>query len=145
MSRTLTAFLQLLGVLALSLPRNAVAGPPEPPNGAMKLDTVADGLRQYRLNKADNKRIEWLKRLAPSHDSRVAAALETALSDSSQAVATAASELIAQHYGRPAADNIPIRRLRFHKLPQPNGPPESLRTKGQLRVQVDCPCRRIPP
>jgi hypothetical protein len=112
-------------VLFLGQPGNAVAGPPEPTNGAMKLDKIADGLRQYQQNKNDSKRIEWLKRLAPSHDSRVAAALETALSDSSQAVATAASELIAQHYGRPAADNLPVRRIRFHKPPQPNGPPES--------------------
>jgi hypothetical protein len=122
MTRKFVGFVLLL---TLSLPGNAVAGPPEPTKGAMNLDKIADGLRQYQQSKAENKRVEWLKRLAPSRDPRVKAALETALSDASQAVATAASELIAQHYGRPAADNLPVRRIRFHKLPQPNGPPES--------------------
>jgi hypothetical protein len=126
MSRTLAALLLLLAGLVLSLPGNAVAGPPEPTNGAMKLDTVENGLRQYQQSKAENKRVEWLKRLAPSHDPRVEETLKAAMSESSHAVAGAAEVLLVEHYGRPGQLRLPPpRRIVTPPPPPPNGPPES--------------------
>ena len=122
MTRKFVGFVLLL---TLSLPRNAVAGPPEPPSGAMKLDKVADGLRQYRQQKADIKRVEWLKRLAPSQDPRVEETLRAAMSDSSQAVAGMAEELLVEHYGLPNRLRLPPPRLITPPPPPPNGPPES--------------------
>ena len=52
-----------------------LAGPPTVPSGAMVLDKIADGLSQYRREKDPEKRIEWLKKLAPMRDPRVAIVL----------------------------------------------------------------------
>ena len=38
----------------------------------MVLDEVADGLRQYRKEANPEKRVGWLKKLAPTRDPRVA-------------------------------------------------------------------------
>jgi hypothetical protein len=64
----------LLAVLALPL-HQAVAGPPEQVPGKMVFDVVADGLRKYRKETDEEKRIKWLRNLAPSGDPRVAIAL----------------------------------------------------------------------
>ena len=56
----------LFAVLALLTPNRAVAGPPEGVSGKMVLDEVADGLRQYRKEKDQGKRVKLLERLA--HD-----------------------------------------------------------------------------
>jgi hypothetical protein len=65
----------LLAVLALLSLGKVVAGPPEGASGKMKFDEVADGLRKYRNEIDPVKRIEWLKKLAPTHDPRVGVAL----------------------------------------------------------------------
>jgi hypothetical protein len=122
---TFAATLPLVAVLALASPRSAVAGPPESPVGAMQLDKVEDGLRQYRQQKADDKRVAWLKRLAPSHDPRVEWALVAARLDSSEVVAAAAGELLDEHYGRRRAiPDLPPLRLP-PPTPPPPGPPET--------------------
>jgi hypothetical protein len=69
-------------VLALGLPGTALAGPPEGVSGKMVLDKVADGLRQYRQAKGLAVRKRLLKKLAPTHDPRVAVTLGEALADS---------------------------------------------------------------
>jgi hypothetical protein len=74
MPTTFAAALPLLAVLAL-LPGKVVAGPPEKASGTMTFDRVADGLRKYRAEKDEGKRSEWLRRLAPSRDPRVAVEL----------------------------------------------------------------------
>jgi hypothetical protein len=74
MPRTLTAAVRL-AALALLLPGKAVAGPPEGASGKMVYDGVADGLRQYRSEKDQDRRYEWLERLAPTKDPRVAIVL----------------------------------------------------------------------
>jgi hypothetical protein len=65
-----------LALLALMMPP-AAAGPPEGVSGRMVLapDEVADGLRQYRQAQDQAIRLAWLKKLAPTRDSRVALAL----------------------------------------------------------------------
>jgi hypothetical protein len=65
--------LPLLAALAVETPSGA--GPPARPSGRMSFDAVADGLRQYRKERDEEKRIAWLRRLAPSHDPRVAVEL----------------------------------------------------------------------
>jgi hypothetical protein len=69
------ALLMPLAVLALLSPGRSVAGLPANVSGAMAFDTVADGLRQYRKETDEGKRAEWLKRLAPTRDPRVAVEL----------------------------------------------------------------------
>ena len=108
----------------------AVARPPEERNSATKLDKIADSLRQYNQQKSDDRRVELLKRLAPSKDPRVQAVLEAARSDSSEVVAEAAGKLLAQHYSRvryflidpPPA--LPLVRPPAPLQP-PSGPPET--------------------
>jgi hypothetical protein len=68
-----------LVLLTLVLPGWAVAGPPEWPSGKMAFDTVADGLRKYRKEKDEERRVWWLHRLAPTHDPRVAVTLGEAM------------------------------------------------------------------
>jgi hypothetical protein len=115
--------LPLFALLVLLPAANVVAGPPDERSSAMKLDKVADGLRQYRQQKADDKRVEWLKRLAPSKDPRVKAALEAAKSDSSNAVAEVAVELLADHYDGFRIILLPPARWRA--LRPTSGPPET--------------------
>jgi hypothetical protein len=80
MTRTFPRFALLL-IVSLALPSSgsAVAGPPEMISGKMVFDEVADGLRQYRKAKDTKKRIEWLQKLALTHDPRVAVALRECL------------------------------------------------------------------
>jgi hypothetical protein len=85
-------------LLTLSLPRNSVAGPPDPPSGAMKFDTVADGLRKYHKETDGQKRVNWLTRLAATHDIRVQVTLVDALRDPNTAVSVAAVCLLGSHY-----------------------------------------------
>ena len=127
MTRTTFApTLPLAAVLAFGSSSAALAGPPQAPVGVMKLDKVADGLRQYRQQKADSKRIEWLKRLAPSRDPRVEETLKVAMSDSSHAVAKAAEELLVEHYDLPDRLHLPPpRRIKPPLPPPPNGQPET--------------------
>jgi len=74
MPRMIAAVLLLLFALG-----QAVAGPPEKSSAKMVLDEVADGLRKYRKEQDTEKRIRWLKKLAPTKDPRVAVALGDAL------------------------------------------------------------------
>ncbi len=127
---TIAAQLPLVVVLALVSSRSAVAGPPIEPSSATKLDKVEDGLRHYYQQKSDDRRVELLKRLAPSKDPRMQAVLEAARSDSSEVVAEAAGKLLAQPYSRvryflidpPPA--LPLVRPP-PPLQQPSGPPET--------------------
>ena len=75
---TFAAVLPLLAVLALVLPGKAVASPPGGVSGRMVLDEVADGLRKYREERDEGKRVKWLRRLAPTRDPRVAVVLSEA-------------------------------------------------------------------
>jgi hypothetical protein len=69
------AVVLLFLVLALLSPKEAVAGPPAGVSGRLKFVEVADGLRQYRKETDEGKRADWLKRLAPTRDPRVAVEL----------------------------------------------------------------------
>ena len=65
-----------LPLLALLVAPAAAAGPPEGLSGRMAfVDKVAAGLRQYHQEGDAGKRIEWLTRLAPTRDPRVAVVL----------------------------------------------------------------------
>jgi hypothetical protein len=74
---TSATVLPLLAMLALIMPGEAVAGPPEGVSGKMVLapDPVGDGLRQYRQARDQATRLTWLRKLAPTQDPRVALAL----------------------------------------------------------------------
>lgn len=86
-----TTFAVSLSLLALLAPGQGVAGPPEGVSGAMVLDEVADGLRRYRREPDERKRVQWLWKLgsprdpfrdycdASSRDPRVVVALGEAL------------------------------------------------------------------
>jgi hypothetical protein len=100
MTRTFAGFVLLLAVLALLSPGKAVAGPPEGVSGKMVLDEVADGLRQYRMTRDQNRRINWLERLAPTGDPRVAVALGEALKGEGELVRLAAARNVV-YYGAP--------------------------------------------
>ncbi len=83
MLRTAILMSLTLAVLAGLTPGEAVSGPPEGTLGKMVLDEVADGLRKYRKERDEAKRVEWLKRLAPTGDPRAAIALGEFLSGGS--------------------------------------------------------------
>src|SRR5690242_17479371 len=70
--------LLLLASLRVLAPAS-LAGPPDAPSGRLALDEVADGLRKYHKEKNRAKRLEWLRRLAPTGDPRVGVALGEAL------------------------------------------------------------------
>ena len=72
MSRTLFA---LSLALVAVLPAPLAAGPPDAPRGAMVLDEVSEGLRKYRKATTPQARIGLLRKLAPTHDPRVAVLL----------------------------------------------------------------------
>lgn len=95
MPKTLLALPLLLSVVPV-----ASALPPEAPSGAMVLqrDEVADGLWEYRKEKDEEKRVEWLAKLAPTPDPRVAVALGEALSDPSLEVRVRAAKGIIYHH-----------------------------------------------
>ena len=92
MARTLSLLLLLLLAPAVR------AAPPEPPSGRMALDPVEDGLRKYRVARTPEARRLWLKKLARTHDPRVAVALGEALSDPSPIVARRAAIELAWEY-----------------------------------------------
>jgi hypothetical protein len=72
MSRTTLVVIALLAALAPP----ALAGPPDGASGQMVFfDEVATGLKDYRKEKDQRRRIKWLERLAPTQDLRVAVAL----------------------------------------------------------------------
>ena len=128
MSRTRAAVaLSLVVLLALCSSKMAVAGPPEERSSAMKLDKLAEGLRQYQLCRAEGQRVEWLKRLAPSRDPRVEAALYEALRDSCRAVSAAAGSLLRDYYV-PPVDNpsriVMPRGAKWFPVVPRYGPPE---------------------
>jgi hypothetical protein len=76
MPRTTSATLPLLAAMALAMPGEASAGPPEGPSGKMVfVDIVRDGLREYRKEKDPGKRLAWLQELGATGDPRVALAL----------------------------------------------------------------------
>jgi hypothetical protein len=83
---------RLLSLLVLLALAPAVpAGPPESPTGRTMLDPVEDGLRQYRAARTPEDRRLWLKKLARTHDPRVAVALGEALGDPSPVVSRRAA------------------------------------------------------
>ncbi len=84
--------------LLLALAPAVPDSPPEPPSGRMALDAVEDGLRQYRTARTPEARREWLKKLARTHDPRVAVALGEALADPSVLVARRAAIELAWEY-----------------------------------------------
>jgi hypothetical protein len=69
------AIMLLFLVLAQLPPKEAVAAPPPGVSGRLVFDEVVEGLRKYRTETDVGKRAEWLKRLAPTRDPRVAVEL----------------------------------------------------------------------
>jgi hypothetical protein len=99
--KTLATLLPLLAALAVLSPRKALAGPPERVSEKMAFDEVADGLRKYRQETDHDRRVRWLRKLAPTCDVRVAVALAEAWGDSDGGVGTVAQSLLAEHYCKP--------------------------------------------
>ena len=95
---TRTPRLAALALLALLAPWPAVAGPPEGVSGRMAFDEVAEGLRKYGKETDREKRIRWLRKLAPTGDVRVAVALGDAWGDTDGGLGTIAQNLLAEHY-----------------------------------------------
>ena len=86
----------------------ASAGPPPGPSGAMVLDELADGLRRYQREANPERRVRWLKRLAPTRDPRVGVALGQALTDDAPEVRSAAADLLLGHYAGVVTEPSPI-------------------------------------
>lgn len=108
--------LVVVPALVLLMPEpSAHAGPPDAPSGVMVLlDQVADGLRRYRRETTPEKRIWWLKKLAPSKDARVAVALGEAATSDDLDVSQWAIRLVFQHYDMPSSEDsgaAPIRGI----------------------------------
>ena len=102
MPKIIAAMLMLATVAVLTTGK-ATAGPPEGASGKMVLDEVADGLRRYRKETDVSKRLEWLRRLAPSGDVRVLVALCEALEDATDdRFVSEAKGLIVDHYFHPS-------------------------------------------
>jgi hypothetical protein len=59
---------------------------------------VADGLRKYRKETDPKKRLQWLEKLAPTRDPRVALTLANALTDHLEWFRRDASLLLLQYY-----------------------------------------------
>jgi len=95
---TRTPRLAALALLALLAPWPAAAGPPERVSGRMVFDEVAEGLRKYGKETDREKRIRWLRKLAPTGDVRVAVALGDAWGDTDGGLGTIAQNLLAEHY-----------------------------------------------
>ncbi len=86
-------------VYALLSPREAVAGPPEKVSGAMKFDSVTDGLKKYRKMTDLDKRQALLERLAATRDPRVDILLgELLSSDEEEEVFVASGVLLRHHF-----------------------------------------------
>jgi hypothetical protein len=99
--KTFAVVLLVLAVLALLSPGKAVAGLPEGASGKLVFDEVADGLRKYRQETDHDRRVRWLRKLAPTCDVRVAVALTDAWGDSDGGVGTVAQSLLAEYYCKP--------------------------------------------
>jgi hypothetical protein len=99
MPRRFARFALLLVVsLALLSPGNVVAGPPEKISGKLIFDEVADGLRKYRKEKDEEKRINWLKTLAATRDSRVAVTLGEGLNGGTKHFSFHSAVILTDHY-----------------------------------------------
>ena len=88
-------------LLVLAQPGKSVAGPPEKISGKLVFDEVADGLRKYRKEKDEKKRVKWLEKLAPTRDPRVAVAIGEGLDDSSSCICDSAFSMLWSHYAYP--------------------------------------------
>jgi hypothetical protein len=99
-------------LFALPSPGKALAGPPEAVSGRMVLDEVFEGLRKYRREKDEGRRAEWLRRLAPSRDPRVAVELWDVFAwkrgKQTAGIRTMARDCLAEYYatrdGRPLSE-----------------------------------------
>ena len=102
------AVLPTFAVLAigLSVPGTALGGPPEGVSGKMVFDEVANALRKYRKETDHDRRVRWLRKLAPMCDVRVALALGDAWGDSDGSVGTVAQALLAEYYCEPRPNEI---------------------------------------
>jgi hypothetical protein len=69
-----------LVALALLSPGTVVAGPPEPVSGRLVLDEVSEGLRRYRQEADESRRVARLRKLAATRDPRVGVAMGEYLS-----------------------------------------------------------------
>ncbi len=98
---TLRSFL-MLSSLTLPLPDfRASARPPEGITGRMALDRVGAGLDCYARAKDSNRRLWWLKRLAPTRDPRVAIALAELMRVGADTDRIAAARLLYSYYKDP--------------------------------------------
>ncbi len=101
MSMTIARVAPLLAALALLSPGMAVGGPPEGAPGRMVFDEVADGLRRMRSARELPRRAEWMEKLAPTGDPRVALALgEVIFEDPAAPSAKTACVLLCRHFAR---------------------------------------------
>jgi hypothetical protein len=99
---------KLLLASLLLLPGQVLAGPPEGVSGRMAFDEVADGLRYYRKEQDPKKCINWLWRLAPTRDPRVAVALwDAACSGDDEQRQAAAGHLLCKYF---------LRGTQFHRV-----------------------------
>jgi hypothetical protein len=105
--RPLAVVVVLFVVLALLSPKEAVAGAPEKVPGAMKFDTVADGLLRYHKETDQAKRIRWLEKLAPTRDPRVAVALGEMMNGDQSFGRVSAAFLMFDHYVPHDGENKP--------------------------------------
>jgi hypothetical protein len=86
----------------------APAGPPEAASGGMVLDQAADGLRRYQRETDPTRRARWLRRLASTHDPRVALALAQALTDGSAEVRSAGAAGLLGHFAELVTEPSPL-------------------------------------
>jgi hypothetical protein len=90
---------KMLLAVFLLLPAPVFAGPPEGVSGKMVLDEVGDGLRKYWKETDPDRRATWLRRLAWTHDPRVAVALGEAIDSREEYICqVAAGRLMALYY-----------------------------------------------
>jgi hypothetical protein len=103
MERTRVVALWFFAVtfLALLAPGKASAGPPEGASGKMMFDEVADGLRRYRRDISEDRKLERLRRLAPTGDLRVVVLLGEELSSPSEAIRLEAARALLLIYAAP--------------------------------------------
>ena len=115
MSKAMKSLFCIVGGAALAVAAPvppAAAGPPEGISGQMVLDEVSEGLRKYRQETDEARRTEWLRRLAPSGDPRVALELWEVFAwvrgQRTAAIRTVARDCLAEHYatrdGRPLSE-----------------------------------------
>jgi hypothetical protein len=105
---------KLITLLALLSAAGLVtARPPEGVSTKMAFDRVGAGLLRYRHEKDQKRRIEWLKRLAPTRDARVAVEigeyLEQALPNEDLIVL---GGLMAEHFQQHPPEGPPLQHAR---------------------------------